>query len=389
MSKKMQLIRPTQLSIQLLLALMLLITVGSCRQRDQATKQLAEDTAAAKDITENLTLANITLQQANDKGQTLWQVKATEATYSPDRKTAEVRNPDGELYQDGKPVFRVRAERGVVEQNGESVRLSGRIVATDIRSGAVLKGDELEWQPRRDTLIVRNQLVGTHPQIQISAAEARVYSRKQQMELLGPVVVVTRDPSLRLQAQHLLWQVAQQKIISDRPTQIQRLSGKQVTSQAQSDRADVDLKAKTVNLIQNANLQLQDPPLQVSGNALLWNLKDETVIASQPVTIQHRQQQVTVTADRGRMNLQQKLVYLTQNVQAVGQANNAQLKSDSLSWNVSTQEVVADGNVLYTQADPVMNVRGPRAVGKLRNRTIVLSGGRVETQIIPEQVNRN
>lgn len=378
----MQLIRPARLPLILLL---LLVTVGACRSRDRTADRLSEDTAAAKAITNDLTLANITLQQADTQGRTLWEVKAAQVTYSPDQKTAEVRNPDGELYQDGKPVFRVQAQRGIVEQNGESIKLSGQITATDLRSGAVLKGNELEWKPKQDTLFVRNNMTGTHPQIEFSATEARVYSRKRQMDLSGQVVAVTRSPSLRLEAQHLVWQMDQQKILSDRPAQIQQVAGKQVTSQAQSNKATVDLKAKTVLLTQNGQLLLQTPPLQVNSNALLWNLKDNTVNVTQPLTVVHRQQRVTVTADRGRMNLVQKMVYLNQNVRAVGQRNNSQLNTDRLVWNAETQQINADGNVVYTQSNPITTVKAPRAVGRLQDRTIVLDGGRVETQIVPGQ----
>jgi len=375
----MDLTRGATLSI----ALLLICTAASCGQRDRASQRLAEDSAAAQQITEDLTLANITLQQADSQGQTLWQVKATQATYSPDRKTATVTGPAGVLYQDGKPVFRVKAEQGQVEQNGERIRLSGKIVAIDLQSGAVVEGDELDWQPQRDTLIVRNRLTGTHPQLQAKATEARIYSRKRQMEFFGDVIVVTRDPSLRLQGQHFTWFMNQQRVVSDRPAQLQQLADRQVTGQAQSDRAVVDLKAKTIALTQNGQLTLQDPPLQINSNALLWSLKDQTVNANQPVTVRQHQQNVTVTADRGRMNLQQQLVNLTQNVQASGQRNRSQLNSDTLLWNMKTQDIVAEGRVVYTQVNPVTTVKAPRAIGKFQGQTIVLSGGRVETQIVP------
>jgi LPS export ABC transporter protein LptC len=361
----------------------LLLSITACRSSDRATDRLAEDTAAAQEITEDLTLANITLNQADEQGRSIWQVKAASATYSPDRETATVVNPDGQLYQDGKPVFRVQGQRGTIHQNGKRLRLEGQIVATDLRSGAILKGNQLEWQPEQDLLVVRNGLTGTHPQIRASATEARVYSRRQRMELSGNVIALVRDPSLRMQAEHLIWQMDQQKVTSDRPAQIQQLRGQQTIAQAQSDRAEVDLKAKVVTLTQQAQLVQQDPPLQINSNALRWNVATQIVDATQPVTVQQLQQRVTVTADRGRMNLQQKIVDLMQNVRAVGQRNRSELRTDRLIWKVTTQEITADGNVVYTQASPVMNVRGPRAVGRLENQTIVLSGGRVETQIIP------
>jgi LPS export ABC transporter protein LptC len=377
----MYLMRSTTLPLVLLF---LLVGAGACGGRNRAEERLAEDSAAAQDISGNLTLSNITLEQADEQGRTLWQVKAVEATYSPDQKTAEVTSPDGELYQDGKPVFRVQADRGEVEQNGNRIHLTGNIVATDIRSGAVLRGNELEWQPKQDLLIVRNNLTGTHPQIRASATEARVFSRQRRMELSGRVIALTTDPNLRMEAEHVIWEIDKQMVLSDRPAQVQRLQGRQVIGQARGDKAEINLQAKTVTLTQNGQLTLQDPPIQVASNSMTWNLKDETLNANQPVTVQHRQQRVTVTADRGRMNLREKMIYMTQNVHAVGQRNRSQLDTDSLTWNVDSQQINAEGNVFYSQADPPMNLRGARAVGKLQDQTIVVSGGRVVTQIVPE-----
>jgi len=49
-----------------------------------------------------------------------------------------------------------------------------------------------------------------------------------------------------------------------------------------------------------------------------WNLNKETVTANQPVRMVHRQEQVTLTAKQGRMDLQKEVVYLTGDVHGVG-----------------------------------------------------------------------
>lgn len=366
-----------------LLSLALLLSLTACRSSDRASDRLAEDSAAAQQVTENLTLANITLNQSDEQGRTLWQVKAQSATYSPNQETASVTNPDGQLFQDGKAIYRVQAQRGTVEQNGERIRLDGAIVATDLQSGAILKGNELSWEPKQDLLIVRNGFTGTHPQLQLSASEARLNNRQRRMELIGKVIAIVRDPSLRVQAERLVWLIDQQKVNSDRPAQVQQLRGQQTIAQARSDRGAIDLKTKVVTLTQNAQLVQQDPPLQVNSNALTWNVSNQIIDATQPVSVQQLQQRITITADRGRMNMQQKIVDLQQNVKAAGQRNRSQLTTDRLLWQINTQQITAEGNVIYSQANPAINVRGPRAVGRLENQTIVLSGGRVETQIIP------
>jgi lipopolysaccharide assembly outer membrane protein LptD (OstA) len=124
--------------------------------------------------------------------------------------------------------------------------------------------------------------------------------------------------------------------------------------------------------------------VQVTSNSLLWNLEANTVQSDQPVQIVHPTEGVTLTANQGRMDLNQEVVYLNQNVQVVGQRNSARLTSDQLTWQVPTQQVEAVGNVRYSQLNPTMTLQGERADGRLENQTVVVSGGRVVTEIIPE-----
>ncbi|MBD1870724.1 LPS export ABC transporter periplasmic protein LptC [Cyanobacteria bacterium FACHB-471] len=370
-----------------LVVLMLLVTLPGCRRGNRASEQLAEDSSAVQNLESNLTFNNITLNQADDQGQTLWKIEADQATYSQDQQVARVENPEGELFQDGKAVFQIRAQSGEVQQDGEKVVLNGQIVATDLRDGMVLRGNQLEWRPEEDLLVVRNNLSATHPQLRVSATEARAYSRDRRVELLGKVVATSRDPALRLNAEHLTWRPQDQRIVSDRRIQVERLNGNRVTDRANADRAEVNLKTKVATLRQRANLALQDPPVVVTSNLLVWNLQNETLVSTQPVTVQQRQQQITLTADQGRMDINRKIVYLNRNVTAVSQRNQSELDSDSLTWNMNNQQVVAEGNVTYNQSNPPLNLRGPRAVGRLQDRTVVVSGGRVVTEIIPGSIN--
>lgn len=370
-----------------LVILTLLVSLPGCRRGNRASERLAEDSSAVQNLESNLTFNNITLNQADDQGQTLWKIEADQATYSQDQQVARVENPEGELFQDGKAVFQIRAQSGEVQQDGEKVVLNGQIVATDLRDGMVLRGDQMEWLPEEDLLIVRNNLNATHPQLRVSATEARAYSRDRRVELLGKVVATSRDPALRLNAERLTWRLQDQMIVSDRRILVERLNGNRVTDRASADQAEVNLKAKVATLKQRANLALQDPPVVVTSNLLVWNLQNETLVSNQPVTVQQRQQQITLTADQGRMDINRKIVYLDRNVTAVSQRNQSELDADNLTWNMDNQQVVAEGNVTYNQSNPPLNLRGPRAVGRLQDQTVVVSGGRVVTEIIPGSIN--
>lgn len=366
-----------------LLSLVLAIALFACSDRTQSVQEVAQDTSPVQEIQRDLTFNDVNLEQSDQQGRPVWKVEAKQATYSKDRKIAQVQNPTGHLFQDGKPVYEISALTGEIEQDGERLFLKGQIVAKDPRHNLVLRGNELEWRPKEDLLLVRNQLTGSHPQVQAVAQEARVRSRKGLIELQGGVQANANNPSLQMRTEHLLWRIQEQRLIGDRPLQIDRYQNKQITDRATANQGEVNLATKVTTLKQNAQISSLKPPVQINGNELSWNMNAEIVTAPQPIQIVHRQQQLTVTADRGKMDLQQEVAYLNGNVTGVGQRRQT-LKSQALTWYIPRQEMEANGNVAYTQVDPPASLTGQKAVGKLQDQTLVVSGGKVTTRVVPQ-----
>lgn len=360
--------------------------LSACNSQTRTEKKLKQDTSATQ-IEGSLVFNNVTLDQADEKGRPLWKVKAKQAVYTKDKKIARVDNPNGDLFQDGKVVLQVSAKSGEIRENGQQVFLKGQISATDTRNGAVFHGDELEWRPKEDLLVVRKNLKGNHPQLQATANEGRYFSRKQQMELLGQVAAISKNPDLQMKTEHLTWQVQKQMLIGDRRMQMERYQAKVVTDRVEADNSEVNLKTKIAILKQNVQLTSLDPPLLMSSNSAVWNLNTETVVSDQPIRIVHQKENMILTANRGVVDLQRKVANLTGGVQGVGSRNQANLFANQLTWEIPTQNIQASGNVMYQQVNPPFSTTGPTAVGKLQDQSIVVSssgaGNRVVTEIIP------
>lgn len=372
----------------------LLAGVSACNSSSVPQKP---EGANAAQLRAGLTFKDVILEQADANGQPLWRIRAKQATYSQDQKTAQVQDLAGELFQNGKSVFQVKADRGEVQQESQRIFLKGQIVATDTQDGTVLQARELEWRPKDDSLFLRKNLTVNHRQIQILAREARASSRTRQIEAQGQVVATTYNPALRLRAEHVVWQTVEEKVIADSGqgnpapwgVQIEQSTsatgqGQAMTNRAWADQAEVSLKAKTVALRPNSRLSLVNPPLEVASRQLVWNLNHQTVNSAQPIQVLHRDQKVTVSANQGSLNLAQQRVQLTGSVQAVGQQKNRSfLRTDQLTWLIPTQEIEARGNVVYRQNNPPVDLRGPRAIGKMQQQAVVVGGGRVVTEIVP------
>ncbi|NMF85423.1 LPS export ABC transporter periplasmic protein LptC [Nodosilinea sp. P-1105] len=348
------------------------------------------DLTEDSEVTEpGLTLRDVTLEQPDEEGNPMWRVKGDEVTYSPDLQIAYIVRPDGQLFQDGEAIYEVTADTGEVQENGRVIFLRGNIVATGIKNNAILRGNELEWRPDEDRLVIRNQITGSHPQLRASAQEARVYNRDNRMELLGQVVASTvvedprQEPWLKLQAEELVWHWEEERIDSPQPLRVEQFKNNSISDVIVGQRGAVDLADALVTLRGQVAMDMLEMPLRVTSDAVDWQVETELVTINQPLTVVHPEAQVRVTARRGRMNLADEVVYLSQDVVAIGQENQSRLTTDNLTWTVNDQVLVAEGRVNYRQVNPTINLNGPRAVGRLDQQTVVVDGGGVVTEIVP------
>ncbi|RUS92835.1 hypothetical protein DSM107003_47880 [Trichormus variabilis SAG 1403-4b] len=334
-----------------------------------------------------MTFFGVALEQFDEVGRPIWKVKAKQAKYTKEQEIGEAENPDGELYQDGKVVYKIKADKADIQQDGKQLLLKGKIIATDPQNGIVLQGNELEWRPKEDLLIVRNQLNGTHKQLKAVAQEARVKTREQRVEFSGKVVANSTEPQLQMRTEYLVWQIKAEKLISDRTIEIDRYKNNQITDRGKGNAAEVNLKTKIATIQPKAQIQLLDPPMQITSNSITWNITQEIVTTNSPLRVFHQAENVTVTGNQGKMNIPQKIINLIGNVNAVGQRQQS-LKSNTLTWDVDKKLLEAQGNVVYRQVEPKLTFTGETAVGNLQTENITVNGGtskeRVLTEIIPQ-----
>ena len=370
----------------------LVIGINACSRPDWIFRQSAPKPEAKQQVEGSLTFQNIILKQTNAEGQLLWQIKAKQATYRNNQKAAQIKEIQGNLYQGGKAAFKVEAEQGEVQQDGQKVVLKGKIIATDLQDGVVLKGREVEWRPQEDLLTVRKDLTVIHAQIQMWAREARASSRTHQVVAQGQVVAETRSPVLRLRTERVVWQIAQQQISTDlgqgsstpRGIEIQQFVNKTISNRAYAGEAKVNLKTNIVTFQAPAEISLLNPPLDVSSQQLRWDVNRQLVISDRPVQVSDRRQKVTLTANQGYLNQSQQLVQLTGAVRAEGWRNRSVLTTDQLTWLLPNQQIEARGHVFYQQEEsPRFSLKGPRAIGRIQEQTILISGGGVVTEIFP------
>ncbi|WP_198808050.1 LPS export ABC transporter periplasmic protein LptC [Leptolyngbya sp. BL0902] len=347
-----------------------------------------------EEVETGLTLRNVTLEQPDENGVLLWRVKAEEATYSPDRSVATFTRPDGELFQDGEVIYNVTADSGEMRDNGNTIVLRGNIVARGVQNGAILRGQEMEWRPQEDILVLRQDVTGSHPQLRATADEFRVFNRENRMELQGDVVAntVVEDPStepwLKLQAQELAWDWDQEQIDSPEALRVEQFKDTTITEVVQGQRGQVDLADQVATLQGAVTMQFLTLPLSVRSEALEWRVKEEQINLNQPLTVVRPTENLVVTARQGTMNLADEVITVSQEVVAVRQDPQSRLTTDRLTWTIPSQTLLAEGQVNYQQTNPALNLNGSRGIGRLQEGIFTVDGGanndgQVVTEIVP------
>jgi LPS export ABC transporter protein LptC len=356
--------------------------IGGCSRQPAKLQPTPTPTA----VEAKLSLDNLSFAQVDKQGKPLWKVRAQRGVYAPDRKTAKVTNITGDLYQDGQIILHLTAKSGELEQAGEKIVLRGDVVATETRNNLVLVGQEVSWQPKADLLTIRDRVRATKPTFQVDATEGKYISRKQQLDLAGKITAFSTDPRLAMQTEHLTWLVKDQKVIGDRPTQIQRYQGNRITDRVAANTFSSALDRKIINLQGNVRLDATNPIIQVNGESFSWNLDRELITADRPLKIIHPQESLIFNANAGELDLKASTATLTGNATGIATRNQAKLQSDRLIWQIASQQLVGTGNVVYQQINPVIKFTGTRGIGKLQDRSIVVSSDgkqRVQTEFIP------
>jgi LPS export ABC transporter protein LptC len=323
----------------------------------------------------SLKLDDLVLEQADDQGNLLWKLKAKKATYNRDKKEGEIIDLSGELYQDGKPAFKISAKKGEIIGDGKVMLLKENIVAVAIKDGVEFKGNEMEWKPKDDQLSIKNKFTAVHKQVKVAATGGQYFSRKRQADLVGAIVAEVKDPKLKLQTEKLTWLLEPQTIDSQAPVTIERTVEKVVTDRATAAKGSYDLKSNVAKLTTDVKISVANPDVKITGEELTWDTKKQLVTAPKPFSAFSAAEQVTMSSDRGEFKLKEKIGYLTQNVKGARASNQATIATDKLTWFLEPQTFEAEGNIVYRSANPAANLVGKTAKGNLTTQQVTVTGG--------------
>lgn len=366
----------------LLLCVIFLLSISGCQKAQISPK---DTSPAVNRVKTSLVLNNAILEQSNDRDNTIWKIKADSIVYSEDKQTATLQTVIGNLLQDGKTILEISAKAGEVKDNGNIILLRDEIVARDTRNGTVVRSNNIEWRPQENMLLISQNLNGTHPNLEVTAAAGKYFTDIESLELQGTVVATIDKPALQLKSDRLIWSIPQDIIKSPTKLQIVRYQSDQtITDRLVADRGQLNLAENTATLNNNIEVISLDPKLQIATESLTWNYENRIGNADKPIQIVDSDRKLSITGNQGRVDLQQQVVNLEAGVRGINQKNLSQLYARQLMWDITTEELEAIGNVVYEQTEPKINLTGDKAVGTLGDNNIVVTsdGNKQVTSVI-------
>lgn len=358
----------------------LFFSLSACNNNQSSPNSQSENNTEEEVIEERLILENATLDQVNSDGETLWKLEVKKVVYRQDQEKAELEAVKGELYQDGNIFLQIEANQGEIIDNGKQINLQGEVVATDPRNGAVLKSEKLAWSPEDKLLVIPQPLTASNPRFNVSANQGKYYTDQEELALIGNVEGVADDPPLRLKGKQLNWLIPEDVVQTNQSLQVDRYDSETetITDQVTANSGKVNLDQKMVFLKDNVEFKSSDPSLQAASNAITWDVEKKHLRSEKPIKVVQNEDKITLTGNQGQIDLETEIARFQGGVKGVSESNQAVLFANRLQWNLPTQEMTAKGDVIYQQTNPSLTSKGEEATGILQNKNIVVKGSKQE-----------
>ena len=316
--------------------------------------------------TPSFVFRSLDLSQRADNGDRDWDLTSPEARYDLSSRTIRARRPQGILYRDDQPHYRITADLATVLRDGELVILEGSVHLRQLNQrGLTIKGDNLIWTPTQSRMVINQRPMASDGQTQIRSRELAF---QQDTELL----------------------------VFDGPTELKRRDEASDDSSPRDDNPDSTV-VRGGSGTWNLRSGLMQAPGQVeavrrdgrklSASGLSGNTREGFLDLQEPVTLLLENDRGTITAGRTRWLFSAQQLQSVQPVQAELQNSTVQGKGFKLdersgtviipsdcrlqqkqetltarrcSWNWNSERVVADGDVVLSRKKPEQTTRASR-----------------------------
>ncbi len=275
------------------LGLSLGLVVSGCRVAERPLEPEAN-----LEATQQLTFQSLNLQQVDKNGQILWKLQVEQAVADPKTRRVQVQKLVGNIYDRGKPRYRVETAQATVLEQGETLDIQGRLIATDLQDKTRITTQSLLWRPQQQELILKGNLEFQQPKLQAKAQEATIRLRDNHLALRKNVQVTNQKPALNITGEALDWEWQKGHIQALQPVQIIHPPQQLVVK---AGRGQMDFQNQVLRLTQGVDAVNQRG--QLRAQEVEWRIPAQEVTAVGNVFYRQNDPPLTVTGSRADGNL--------------------------------------------------------------------------------------
>ncbi|MCY4173649.1 MAG: LPS export ABC transporter periplasmic protein LptC [Cyanobacteria bacterium MAG CAR3_bin_5] len=302
------------------------------------------------------------------------------------RRTSVVTTPEALIHRDGVPVYRIRAQRGLLLGSNRLVQLDGTVELAHLQEPpTVATGERLRWDTRRGRMTMTVNLTVARQDVEVTAERGELDFAGNDLVFHDQVVLLDRSPQagdLRLEATTLHWNLASGEMMApglvkgwqnDPAGAVQFVQGVDLTGSSQ--RRWLALQAPV-------RLQTRRAGQWRAYGPVLWWLDRQQL--ESPALLEAQMEDLRISGRSAALNLEQDVLTIAEDCRfrQPGEALNAQ----QCRWDLQEGLIVASGDVSLEREQYRQVTRADQLQGRLGEDNVLRltapSQGQVTTEFV-------
>ena len=335
---------------------------------------------------------SLNLNQRHQDGSRDWDLSSPEARYELSSRTVRARGPQGILYRNNKPAYRIKADLATVLNDGELVILEGKVNLQQLTERKVLiQGDRLVWTPARSEMVIDQRPQAVDANSQIKTRHLTFRQDKDTLQFKGPSrldrwIKQRREeepPSTTVRASDGAWNLANGTLLAAGPVQAKQDDG----SVLSATRLTGNTRDGYIDLIEPVTYSLPDDKGNVRAGRTRWGFEQQTLSSSETFEAVSKQGRASGVGFEVKQQTTTVIIPADCRVNQPGE----QLRARRCSWNWSTDVVIADGDVELKRDELDQITTAARLEGRVGDDGVLRFGApgqRVRSEIRLKQNER-
>ena len=331
--------------------------------------------------TPSFVFRSLDLSQRTDDGNRDWDLTSPEARYDLSSRTIRARRPEGVLYRDDQPHYRITADLATVLRDGELVVLEGSVQLRQLNQrGLTIEGDNLIWTPSQSRMVINQRPTANDGQTQIRSRELAFQQDTEVLVFSGPTqlnrVDETSAASTVVRGGSGSWNLKSGLMQAPGPVEAVRSDGRTLNASG----LDGNTRKGYLDLQQPVMLVLESERGRITAGRTRWLFSAKQLQSDQPVQADLKNSKV----QGGGFKLDESTGTVIISRDCRVEQKSETLTARRCAWNWRSERVVADGDVVLQRTKPAQITRASRMEAKLSDDGEIRfgqSGARVESRI--------